>query len=972
MIRAVVGLSAILLAAVVSFGGQAPTVVSGRATFVQNGSDLTIRTSARVVIHWNSFNVPQGSTTRFVQPGPSAVVINRVYGPSVSRIDGLLAANGRLALINPNGIRIGPTGVVRAQSFIASTLTGTSSEDIFAGGDQHFTGPSTATIENFGRIEALGGDVYLIAHRVANRGTLSAPNGRAGLAAGNDVLLTQDGELFIRASLDETPTGGTGVDNSGVIEAIGVQLAGHGNVYALAVNTTGVIRATGSVRTADGRIVLRGGDGAVRTGGLLAAQTVDDSGATHGGEVQILARRVHVGGSTVIDVSGEAGGGRAYVGGSFKGAGPLPNAEITHVDAGATINADATDSGDGGEVVVWSDHRTDFLGLITARGGAAGGDGGLVEVSGKGVLAFDGWIDTTAPAGRTGTLILDPMDVVLRPGSGDADGDGAGVFHGPGDPPGTVLQGRPGPSVIYQSELEGLSGTTNIRVEAKRHMTMAPFGGGDVNPLTFAPGGGTVAFVADADGDGVGDFTMDPGDRIVTNGRDLAISGHNVTVGRVNTGDGRLTLTAGGDLKTGRLRAGMLCAHAGQADGGSSNSFGPIRANDVSVRGGGGDDTFTFRGITSDNDFMVSGRGGNDTFTLKDLNDIDVAGWFAVRGGGQAGGAGDRLKLLAGSFDSVGYTFTGSDSRGHDGYIELCGAGGDWRLDFAGLEPIFDNLNAVDRVFTLSGADDTAVLADHGNAGSMVLAGAGFETTVFANPSGSLTIKLGAGDDKLVIESLDGAFGGSLSALGQAGDDRISAAAINYDVELSGGRGDDKLWGGRGDDFLCGGPGDDKLWGGRGDDDLAGGRGEDRLWGGRGDDFLSGGRGDDRLWGQRGEDRLVGGRGDDILCGGPGDDKLWGGRGDDILCGGPEPAAEGGPMIRMLPPPIWWDITNRTEEWVTASDDGYVKPIVNHTLRVHAPIRLWARPLADVLDTMNAYFDAMVRARARMNFYAWR
>ena len=77
-------------------------------------------------------------------------------------------------------------------------------------------------------------------------------------------------------------------------------------------------------------------------------------------------------------------------------------------------------------------------------------------------------------------------------------------------------------------------------------------------------------------------------------------------------------------------------------------------------------------------------------------------------------------------------------------------------------------------------------------------------------------------------------------------------------------------------------------------------------------------------------------------------------------------------MIGMLPPPIWWDITNRTEEWVTASDDGYVKPIASHTLRPHAPIRLWARPLADVLDTMNVYFDAMVRARAGMNFYAWR
>jgi hypothetical protein len=41
-------------------------------------------------------------------------------------------------------------------------------------------------------------------------------------------------------------------------------------------------------------------------------------------------------------------------------------------------------------VIVSSDEATSFSGSISARGGSQGGDGGFVETSGKGTLAFDG------------------------------------------------------------------------------------------------------------------------------------------------------------------------------------------------------------------------------------------------------------------------------------------------------------------------------------------------------------------------------------------------------------------------------------------------------------------------------------------------------------------------------------------------------------------------------------------------------
>ena len=68
---------------------------------------------------------------------------------------------------------------------------------------------------------------------------------------------------------------------------------------------------------------------------------------------------------------------------------------------------------------------------ISARGGAASGDGGQAEVSGHGALTYAGTADLTAPFGVTGTLLLDPVDVqvggISLPGFPDGASDTADV-----------------------------------------------------------------------------------------------------------------------------------------------------------------------------------------------------------------------------------------------------------------------------------------------------------------------------------------------------------------------------------------------------------------------------------------------------------------------------------------------------------------------------------------------------------------
>ncbi len=68
-------------------------------------------------------------------------------------------------------------------------------------------------------------------------------------------------------------------------------------------------------------------------------------------------------------------------------------------------------------MVVWAEGLTRFRGTISARGGTRSGDGGLVEVSGKQQLSYQGLVDTTAPNGNPGTLLLDPDNITIIAGA---------------------------------------------------------------------------------------------------------------------------------------------------------------------------------------------------------------------------------------------------------------------------------------------------------------------------------------------------------------------------------------------------------------------------------------------------------------------------------------------------------------------------------------------------------------------------
>ncbi|END4907087.1 filamentous hemagglutinin N-terminal domain-containing protein, partial [Salmonella enterica subsp. enterica serovar Newport] len=69
--------------------------------------------SQKLGTNWNTFDIAQGNRVVFVQPGSSAVALNRVVGGGgASQIMGSLTSNGQVFLLNPNGVLVGKTGQV--------------------------------------------------------------------------------------------------------------------------------------------------------------------------------------------------------------------------------------------------------------------------------------------------------------------------------------------------------------------------------------------------------------------------------------------------------------------------------------------------------------------------------------------------------------------------------------------------------------------------------------------------------------------------------------------------------------------------------------------------------------------------------------------------------------------------------------------------------------------------------------------
>ncbi len=407
-------------------GGQ---ITLGSGTISQNGNTLTVQqTSDKLVGQWNSFNIGAQATVNFQQPGASSIALNRINDQKPSEILGRLNANGQVYLLNPNGIIFGKTAQVDVGGLVASTQQ--LSDQDFQSGQAHFTangGSNAGHIDNQGQINGHGSVVAFIAPQVSNSGTIKNDGGTVALAAGEQVTLDFAGDGLVNVKVDKAALNALAV-NHGLIQADAgtvIMTAQSANaVMDNVVNNDGLIQAK-SLNSQAGRIILDGGDkGQTRNAGSLDVSSAESKG----GQILLTGNKILLDDGAHLNAKGKTGGGEVLVGGDLHGSGPLRQATEVEMKAAATIDANATETGNGGKVVLWSDvhnpkSQTIVNGSINARGGAKSGNGGFIETSGNRVKIGDSSkVDTRAAFGKTGMWLLDPEFYTIAASGGDVTG----------------------------------------------------------------------------------------------------------------------------------------------------------------------------------------------------------------------------------------------------------------------------------------------------------------------------------------------------------------------------------------------------------------------------------------------------------------------------------------------------------------------------------------------------------------------
>ncbi len=558
-----------------TWGQPVTEAVDGTGTIViPVGNEFQIVGGSRSVDGSNlfhsfqQFGLSSSQIANFLADPSISNILSRVVGGDPSIINGLIkvsGSNANLFLMNPAGIVFGAGSQLNiGGDFTATTATGIGfgngqwfeafSNNTYGGltGDPTqfaFDFANSGAIINAGNLNlAEGKDLTLLGATVVNTGTVNTPGGQiliSSVANSSTIRISQSGQIL---SLEIQPPR----NNNGQVLPITpldipALLTGAG-----AVNTG--LTANGATV----ELTFSGTTIPTDPGTTIISSNLDTSGTT-AGNITILGDKIGIFHSH-LNASGEAGGGQILVGGDVRGQGNLPKAQRIYVSSDSLFQANTLSGtagiGNGGKIIFWSTDTTSFSGSINALAGSNGGNGGFVEVSGKQNLFFLGDIDTNAPNGTIGTILLDPEDFQIT--GGVATPLDNSLLSNNAFAPNYTTTG---------DTLQGLQG--NLIIEASRDIIL-----NSGLSLNFPGNEGNITFTADADHNQVGSFVMDLNQGITAIGRDIAISGAGVTVGNLNTSS---NLSNGGNINisasNGNVNVGSLntSSRASNSNGGNIN-----------------------------------------------------------------------------------------------------------------------------------------------------------------------------------------------------------------------------------------------------------------------------------------------------------------------------------------------------------------------------------------------------------------
>ena len=679
-------------------GGQ---VVSGSAaigTTAPNTLQVDQHTKV-VIINWSSFNIANGETTKFNQPDAGALAVSRIGGNSPSQILGNLSANGRIILINGDGIVFGPNARIDVGSLLATT-SDARNEDI-ASGKATFdkAGRPNAMILNQGTIRA-DGMVGLIAPAVRNDGVIAARLGSVTLGASNVFTLDFTGDGLISFPLDANvvsraiDANGKPVEalvvNNGKITGSTVLLTARAasNLVANVISTGGTIAAT-SVHRDGGDIVLDAGEGGVAISGTITAI------GRSGGTITVTGGDIALKGAT-LDASGEQGGGSIKLGAAGSAA----------VDAASRLSASATTNGSGGSISVIAG-STQFAGQADARG--VSGNGGAVETSGHSLDIAGARIDTSAVSGIVGSWLLDPDDYTI--GGAEAATIAANLATG---------------NVTVQTTLAGSGGNGDIFVNAPvswasaNSLTLSAYRNIAINANVTNTGGAGVLLYANNTGTGTGAVNYAGGAAISTSGVVRTITTITYAVDDSSSVYGTLAT-----LGTATL-TGVLAGDTGDVTPvvslfNSSNSAVTLSA---ALNAGSYSERVTSLTGFAANSYTIAASGNTDGILIVNPAPLIVAANAASRIYGSADPAltysssgfvnGDSAALFTGALGRAAGSNVGSYAIG----LNTLSAGGNYTIAYTGADlsitPATLNVTATAGLSKVYGSADPALTYSHG------------------------------------------------------------------------------------------------------------------------------------------------------------------------------------------------------------------------------------------------------------------
>lgn len=597
-------------------------VVNGIVTMATPApGQLLITNSPNSIIHWNGFSIGAGELTRFIQQSPASAVLNRVVTNSPSEIFGALLSNGRVFLINQNGILFGAGSTVDVGGLVASSLNLTN-ENFLAGNYLFQPVPGAGAVENYGSIQA--GQVYLVGPAVTNGGIITSPQGEVVLAAGNSVELMNPGTPDLTVSV--TASGNEALNLGQVLAE-----SGRIGIYAGLINQRGMVSANAAYLGADGSIQLRATNATTFAAGsdtfASGALDIATGDLTVAGNVQSGPQTIAASGAVVVRNE------------------PSGFAQL-RASGGQSISARSLEvTAQGGGFASIINDLSGPQSIVIDGGGASAG----IDVSAG---AGDGFaqIFSFAPGGSQSVAVTNADHIRV-----DGAGGGAAINAAGGGAQAVSIAG---------------SGANAIRIGSAGALGASTIGGGvQQNIVAGLPGqDGSITIEGSAANQRISGFISNPGfggSQTVSTSGTLSIVGgsasaqpSNFPAGIFHNGTGQQTISAQSIV----LQGGAT-GSGNSAQIGANNGTQLVNAGSIDMVGGigGANNTALLRSgiglqtIFADEIQLQGGAAGTANFSVivAPLQEIWVTGDVTLTGGGSAPSASAGGGALIGGGSSL-------------------------------------------------------------------------------------------------------------------------------------------------------------------------------------------------------------------------------------------------------------------------------------------------------------------------------